>query len=219
LLDACRDAGVGMVVFPSSGGTVYGMAGGAEPFTEDASTEPVSSYGITKLTIEKYLALYRHMHGIDYRILRISNAYGEGQQPDRPQGLIGVVLQRLMVGRGITVWGDGSTVRDYVYAADVADAFVRAGRSQLRPEESRIFNIGSGEGHSVRQVLSLIEEVTGQRPEVTYAPARACDVARAVLSSRRAGAVLGWSSQVSLREGIERTSKWVSSTVGGSEER
>jgi UDP-glucose 4-epimerase len=213
LLEACRDAGVERVVFPSSGGTVYGGGHGIKAIEESASTDPITSYGISKLTVEKYLALYRHLYGLDFRVLRISNAYGEGQPADRPQGLIGVVLQRALSGDPITIWGDGSMIRDYVYAADAIDCCVRAAMTPLPDDAPRVFNVGSERGHSVHEVLSTVAEVTGRPLKVDYAPARACDLEYAVLSSRRARDLLHWSPQVSLREGISRT--WAATNEAG----
>lgn len=213
LLDACRDAGVETVVFPSSGGTVYGAADGTGVLTESHPTNPISSYGITKLALEKYLALYRHLHGLDYRVLRISNAYGEGQQPDRPQGLIGVVLRRIVAGEPVHVWGDGTVIRDYVYAGDVADCCLRASRTLLPASSPRIFNVGTEQGHSVSDVLATIVHVTGREPVVHYSPARSFDVLRSVLSSRVAGDVLGWHPQTTLEVGVARTWQWVLRTA------
>jgi UDP-glucose 4-epimerase len=213
LLDACVDAGVQTVVFPSSGGTVYGPATGGRDLTESHPTDPISSYGITKLAMEKYLALYRHLHGLDHRILRISNAYGEGQQPDRPQGLIGVVLRRIAAGEPIQVWGDGNVVRDYVYAGDVVDCCLRAARAALPADAPRIYNVGSQEGHSVADILRTVLTVTGREPTVHHTPARPFDVPRSVLSSRLAHEVLGWHASTPLDQGIARTWEWVLRTV------
>lgn len=219
LLDACCDAGVRTVVFPSSGGTVYGAAPGAGLLTESCPTNPTSSYGITKLVFEKYLALYRDLHGLDYRILRISNAYGEGQQPDRPQGLIGVALRRLAAGEPVQVWGDGSVVRDYIYAGDAIDCCLKAVYTSLPETSPRIFNVGSGEGLSVSDVLSAISRVTGREPVVHHGPARGFDVPRSVLSAELAREVLAWQPRTSLDEGIARTWQWVLRTAAMEEDR
>jgi UDP-glucose 4-epimerase len=219
LLDACRDAGVRTVVFPSSGGTVYGAVGGDGVVTESHPTNPISSYGITKLAFEKYLALYRHMHGLDYRVLRISNAYGEGQQPDRPQGLIGVVLRRIAAGEPVHVWGDGTVVRDYIYAGDAIDCCLRAASTALSDSSPRMFNVGTERGHSVSEVLATIASVTGREPVVEYTPARDLDVPRSVLSSRLAEDVLGWQPRTTLADGVARTWEWVLRTAAMEEDR
>jgi UDP-glucose 4-epimerase len=203
VLDACRLGRVGMVVFPSSGGTVYGSR--AEEFlTETSETEPICSYGITKLMFEKYLALYRHLYGLDYRVLRVSNAYGPGQPSDRPQGLIAVTMARTLADEGLTVWGDGSATRDYVYVDDVIEGFMAALRP-LPENASRTFNIASREGHTILEVLAEIEQVSGRRPDIIYAPPRDCDAQRVVLCNRRAEEELGWRPTVSLTEGVQQT--------------
>jgi UDP-glucose 4-epimerase len=167
--------------------------------------------------MEKYLALYRHLHGLDYRVLRISNAYGEGQQPDRPQGLIGVVLRRIAAGEPIQVWGDGQVVRDYVYAGDVVDCCMRAARTTLPADGPRIFNVGSQQGHSVSEILSTVFAVTGREPSVHHTPARRFDVPRSVLSSRLAHEVLGWQARTPLDQGVARTWQWVLRTAATEE--
>lgn len=212
LLDACRDAGVRMVVFPSSGGTVYGNAPDPHAPDENSLTDPISSYGISKLSVEKYLALYWHMHGLDYRILRISNAYGEGQQAERPQGLIGIALRKAAAGGVLTVLGSGSMTRDYVYAGDVVDCCVAAAQTPLGGSAPRVFNVGSGKAVSINDVLGVISAVTGQALKVEYRPARSCDVEHATLNTDRVRETLGWSPKTSLNEGIARTWKWVQSS-------
>jgi UDP-glucose 4-epimerase len=211
LLDACREAGVRAVVFPSSGGTVYGTAD-CEALDETCPTEPICSYGITKLALEKYLALHRRQHGLDYRVLRIANAYGEGQRVDRPQGLIGAALVKVARDEPIEIWGDGSVVRDYIYAGDVAECVLRAALAPLDADAPRVFNVGSGRGHSVRDVLTCVEAVTGRRVPVRYTGGRKFDADRVVLSSDRARQLLDWSPRVSLPEGLRRTWEWVRNT-------
>jgi UDP-glucose 4-epimerase len=203
LLEACRLERVGCVTFLSSGGTVYGGRH-HEPIVEAAPTEPICSYGITKLAVEKYLALYRHLHGLDYRILRVSNAYGEGQPTNRPQGLIGVAFDRLRRGEPIQIWGDGEAVRDYIHLDDIVSACVAAMR-HLPDGADRIFNVSAQIGYSIREVLATLEATTRRVPLVTYQSARACDLDRVVLSNARASQVLGWRPLVSLPEGVRRT--------------
>lgn len=111
LLEACVDAGVRKVIFASSGGTVYGVPERL-PIKEDHPTNPISSYGIVKLTIEKYLGLFHYLYGLDYAALRISNPYGPYQDPAGQQGAISVFLHRILSGQPIAIWGDGEIVRE-----------------------------------------------------------------------------------------------------------
>ena len=205
LLDACLAAGVRKVVFNSSGGTVYGVPG-MLPVREDHPTDPICSYGITKLTIEKYLDLYRRLHGLDYVALRVSNAYGEGQNPDRGQGAVAAFTARVARRQPIEVWGDGSVTRDYVHVEDVARALVMAAE---RTPQDRLLNVGSGVGTTLNELIDLIREVTGRDAEVRYTSGRAFDVPALVLDTHRIQEQIGWHPQVMLDEGLRRTWQWV----------
>jgi len=200
LLECCVEAGVRKVIFSSSGGTVYGPPRSL-PITEEHPTEPISSYGVVKLAIEKYLGLFRHLHGLDYAALRISNPYGPYQNPEGQQGAISVFLHRIHGGRPITIWGDGTVVRDYLYVSDLVEALVLAARVETR---AKVLNVGSGRGHSLNDLLRVISEVLGEEPEVQYLPARPLDVPENVLDMGRAKAELGWIPNVGLPEGIAR---------------
>ncbi len=206
LLDACVKAGVTRVVFLSSGGTVYGIPQHL-PISEEQPTNPICSYGITKLAVEKYIILYHHLFGLDYVILRGSNAYGERQRFEREQGAIGVFLSRLARGQPIAVWGDGSAVRDYVYVGDLASALAMAGGGVAGGQQ--IFNVGSGVGVSIEELVGTIEQVTGQKLERIYRPDRTFDVHQSVLDTRAIGHALGWKATVGLAEGIDRTWRWM----------
>ena len=127
LFDLARRSHTKKIVFASSGGTVYG-APTTVPIAEHHETSPVCSYGIHKLAVEHYLHLYHRLHGLNYSVLRVSNAFGERQRPTASQGAVTVFLDRALRGEAIVIWGDGSVVRDYVYVRDVADAFCRAAR-------------------------------------------------------------------------------------------
>lgn len=201
LLEECLRREVRRVVFLSSGGTVYGNPRSL-PVSEESPTEPLCSYGITKLAAEKYLALYRHLHGLDYVILRPSNPYGIRQDPQGAQGAVSVFLWRLARGESLEIWGDGSVVRDYLFIGDLVEGIYRASVSAA---ESRIFNLGSGRGVSLNQVLSAIRAVTGREPAVRYEEGRRFDVPAIYLDSGRAKRELGWEPATSLEEGIERT--------------
>ncbi|MBI5891202.1 MAG: NAD-dependent epimerase/dehydratase family protein [Nitrosomonadales bacterium] len=190
-----------LLIFASSGGTVYGRPQHT-PIPETHPTEPTCSYGIVKLAIEKYLALYRLLHGLDYRILRVANPYGPGQEANRAQGVVGTFLSRVVHGEPIEVWGDGSVVRDYLYVSDTVSALIQAAGYR---GEQRIFNIGSGGGHSVREIIAAVEQVTGKKAQASFTAARKFDVPVSVLDIARARKELGWQPNTDLSEGLRLT--------------
>jgi len=192
--------GVKKVVFISSGGTVYGIPRHV-PIGEDHPTNPISSYGITKLAIEKYLHLYRTLHGLDYTVLRLSNPFGERQRIQASQGAVAVFMGKVLRGETIEIWGDGSVVRDYIYIGDVAKAMVAAG---TYGGDEHTFNIGSGAGQSLNDILDGIEQVTGRKANRRYTAARAFDVPVSVLAIDRAKAALNWSPATPFLEGLRR---------------
>ncbi len=207
LLESCVAAGTRKVVYASSGGTVYGPPE-TTPIPEEHPTEPISSYGITKLAVEKYLHLFHHLHGLDYAALRISNPYGPYQDPEGQQGAIGVFLRRILAGRPITIWGDGSVVRDYLYVADLVEALELAAGKET---QHKILNIGSGHGVSLNRLIAGMAEVVGEQPPVEYLSPRSLDVPANVLDIGRAREELGWEPRVELTEGIARTWDWIRS--------
>jgi UDP-glucose 4-epimerase len=205
LLEACVDAGVRKVVFSSSGGTVYGVPK-TLPIAEEHPTDPITSYGIVKLGVEKYLGLFHRLHGLDYAALRISNPYGARQDPAGQQGAISVFFDRIRSGETITIWGDGQVVRDYLYVSDLVDALEAAA---LTETERKVFNVGSGLGVSLNELVALMGETAGAEPRVEYLPGRSFDVPASVLDVGRARAELGWSPKTDLREGLARTWRWI----------
>jgi UDP-glucose 4-epimerase len=209
LLDAMVERGVGRIVFISSGGTVYGRPKYL-PIDEAHPTDPLVSYGITKLAIEKYLLLYQRMRGIKATILRVANPYGERQRAETAQGAVGVFLHRALRGQAIEIWGDGSIIRDYLYVGDVADAFAKA--LEYGGEES-VFNIGSGVGVSLNELIPVIELAIGRKIERRYMPGRAFDVPASVLCNGLAKRELGWEPKVPLPEGIRLTQAWIDKTL------
>lgn len=204
-LDRLRAAPPRRLVFVSSGGTVYGVPRSL-PIPEDAPTEPISAYGINKLAIEKYLHLYARLHGLDACVLRVANPFGERQVSRRQQGVVAAFMHAAVAGEPLTIWGDGAVVRDYVYVGDVVTALLRAGTAERLG--SRIFNIGAGQGRSVRDVADAVEAVSGRRLERLFRPARPVDVPSVVLDVSRAREELGWVPATPWEEALERTYRW-----------
>lgn len=197
------------IVFISSGGTVYGSPNYL-PIDEQHPTNPQVSYGITKLAIEKYILLFERLHGIKAVILRLSNPYGERQRVETAQGAVAVFLQRALRRQALEIWGDGSVTRDYVYIGDVAEAFLRAAEYQ---GPLSIFNIGSGQGTSLNELLTKLEAVLGNDIERAYLPGRPFDVKLNVLDTRLAQQELAWSPRVTMDEGLARTADWIRRSV------
>jgi len=201
MLELARERTVRRIVFSSSGGTVYGRPRQI-PISEQHPTNPICSYGITKLTIEKYLSLYHDLYGLEYVVLRPANAYGEGQDASRQQGAVAAFLAHVQAGKPIVIWGDGSVVRDYVYVKDVARACALATEARV---QSAVFNIGTGQGTSLRELVEMIGQVTDVTPDVTYAPGRPVDVPVNILDASLAKQEMGWEPRVTLAEGLRRT--------------
>lgn len=204
LLQGAVIAGVQRVVYFSSGGTVYGQPHQI-PIPETHPTEPLCSYGIVKLATEKYLHLFQHLYGLDYLILRLSNPYGELQNPAGSQGFIAVALGKIASGEPIPIWGDGRTVRDYIYVKDAMDGVLAA---LAAPGHQRIYNVGSGAGVSLQQLITLIERVTGVTDTCHYLPPRPTDVSANVLDIGRLRQASGWQPCVDLETGIYHTWQW-----------
>ncbi|MEB3334916.1 MAG: NAD-dependent epimerase/dehydratase family protein [Cyanobacteriota bacterium] len=205
LLDEMRGIGIKKILFASSGGTVYGPTI-RTPIQEDHPTNPTTSYGITKLTVEKYLLLARDLHGLRPMILRIANPYGERQRVEYAQGVVAAFLQRALTGQPIEIWGDGSVIRDFLYVADVTKAIAAALAYQ---GDACIFNIGSGAGISLNSLVQILSEVLGRDLEVIHQPARSFDVKSNVLCCQRAQEELGWRADTSMAEGLRRTVAWL----------
>jgi UDP-glucose 4-epimerase len=187
-------------VLISSGGTVYGQPRYL-PVDEDHSTEPVSSYGTVKLACEQYVGLYARLHGLRACVLRCANVYGEGQPTDRRQGAVGTFLHHAIQDEPVVVFGDGATVRDYVYVGDVAAVVLAL---LERSHEASVLNVGSGRGTSLVQLIRLVEKITGKPVSIDRRPPREFDVHEIVLDIGRLRAILEL-EYTSLEEGVRRT--------------
>ena len=205
LLNAMVAKHVRKIVFISSGGTVYGNPTYL-PIDENHPTEPRVSYGITKLAIEKYLLMFQYQYGIKANILRVANPYGERQRVETAQGAVSVFLSKAVQNQPLEIWGDGSVTRDYLYISDVAEAF--AGAVDYDGAKS-VFNISSGVGTTLNELIDIIERVLGRAVVRHYRPGRSFDVPVSVLDNSLARQELGWEPRVNLEEGIAKTADWM----------
>lgn len=198
MLESCVKCNVKKVVFISSGGTVYGKADNC-PLEESTPTNPISSYGVQKVTIEKLLYLYHYMYGLDYRVVRLANPYGPYQRPNGILGAVTTFTYKALKGEEIVVYGDGSVVRDFIYIDDAVKAIITIATGE---SEHRIFNVGSGYGKSVKQVLDTIHETLGIEMKVTYEPGRKVDVPINYLDISRYERTYGKLHSIALEQGI-----------------
>jgi len=208
LLDACVRQNVKKVVFISSGGAVYGKKGTC-PIKEDTVTYPISSYGIQKITIEKLLYLYRYQKGLDYRIIRLANPYGPYQRPNGKLGVVTTFVYRALTDGMLEVYGDGSVTRDFIYIDDA----VRGIMNIVKGEHGvRIFNLGSGKGTSVQQVIDAIKATIRSDLTVEYIAGRTADVPVNYLDISRYEEFFGKFNPISLNDGILKTAEFMRSS-------
>ena len=208
LFECCVKHKIPKLVFASSGGAIYGVPERL-PILEESATNPISSYGIVKLALEKYLELYHTLHGLNYVSLRISNPYGPGQDPNKKQGVIAVFAAKMLQNMPITLLGKGDAVRDFVHVRDIARLFYLA----MVSKEQGVFNAGSGVGVSIADLIALMRIELGIVPNIIRLEARDCDVPATVLSCRKARNAFGWVPQIPLDQGIREYGAWLSKEI------
>ena len=199
---AAAEAGARRIVFFSTGGALHG-APRSLPANEDSPLAPDSVYGASKIAAEHELgALCRH-HGIELSVLRPGNIYGPGQDAAGESGVVAIFSSRMLVGEPVTIFGDGSQQRDYVYVDDVVEAALLAAE-----REPAVCAIGTGVGVSTQRIFDTLAELTGYGRPPVYAGERPGDHAAIYLDASRARAVWGWTPRTSLEEGMARTVEW-----------
>jgi UDP-glucose 4-epimerase len=202
LLERARAGGVARFVFASTGGAIYGEGAGRDlPLDEDSACLPDAPYGQSKLAAEGYLSLYQRLHGLETIALRLGNVYGPRQDPHGEAGVVAIFTTAMLEGRAPTVFGDGEQTRDYVYASDVAAAFVAASRASAAGP----LNIGTGTETSVLELGRRIAAAAGAEFAAEHAPARPGEVQRIAIDASRAASELGWRASTSLERGVELT--------------
>ncbi len=208
VLEAAREHGVSRFVFASTGGAIYGEVPEGQRATEAWAPRPLSPYACSKLAFEGYLEAYRHEHGLEYTILRYANVYGPRQDPHGEAGVVAIFSQRLAAEQPIQInarreTGDAGCVRDYVSVRDVVRANLLAVEGKL---ESRILNVGTGEGTTTLALAEAIEAALGVSASRTFGARRAGDVERSVREPGPELAAPG--APTSLAEGIAETVRW-----------
>ncbi len=211
LLEGGREGTLRRAIFASSGGVVYGESA-ALPHPEAAPKLPVSPYGVSKLASEFYLAAYAQLHGLEVVSLRYANVFGPRQNPHGEAGVVAIFGSRLLAGQALTIYGDGSQTRDYVYVGDVVNANMCATRWRVPPVRSVddvAVNVGTAIETSVTELAHALLEATGVTVPIEHAPARAGELQRSAVSVEKAAREWGWRPEVSLGEGLKRTYEWI----------
>ncbi len=208
LLEAVRAVATSpRFVFASTGGAIYGDFV-TPPNAESAPKDPDSPYGIAKLAVEHYLAYYGRLHGIEGVVLRYANVYGPRQDPHGEAGVVAIFCARLLDGRPLTVFGDGTQTRDYVHVKDVAAANVAAATVALPAAgrlDLRAMNIGTGAETSVITLAETLRRVSGRPGRIEFAPARLGEQLRSAVSVAKAQHLLGWKPACTLDGGLKET--------------
>ncbi|MBI4298762.1 MAG: NAD-dependent epimerase/dehydratase family protein [Chloroflexi bacterium] len=212
VLENARKYGVEKVVFPSSGGTIYGEPEYL-PCDEGHPIRPLSPYAAAKYAVETYIQLYRVTYGLSYTILRYSSVYGPRQDPYGEAGVIAIFAQAMLDGRVPTINGSGEQERDFLYIDDVVEANLMV----MSGGEGQILNIGTGRGTSVNSIFQQLKDIIRYSKEAVHGPPKPGEVFRICLGISKAQCDLGWLPRVSLQEGLQRTVdhfRSLSSTAG-----
>ena len=204
LIESARKHGLKRVVFSSSGGAIYGEQD-EFPCTEEHPKRPVSPYGVAKAATEAYLFFYKVEYGIDYLALRFGNVYGPRQDPHGEAGVIAIFCGRILDGQSVTIYGDGTQTRDYVYVGDVVRAVAAAGKSSA---SGIAVNIGTGIETNVNDLYSTLAAIADFPTKAEHAAARPGEQKRSVISPARAEKELGWRPEKKLADGLEETFKY-----------
>lgn len=200
LLQNCIKFNVKKFLFASTGGAVYGEQK-KFPCNEKHPLQPVSPYGITKLTLEKYLFYYALQFGLNYTILRYANVYGPRQNPEGEAGVVAIFSNMLLQNKQPIINGDGKQTRDYIYVDDVARANIKG----IKHKKNNIFNIGTGIETDVNKLFTNINELTGNKAKEKHGPAMPGEQQRSVIDYTNARILLNWKPEISLNLGLELT--------------
>ena len=200
LLDIMRSYNVDKIVYLSSGGAVYGEQS-VIPIPETAPTNPVSPYGIAKLTIEKIIHMYWHLYGLSYCIFRPSNVFGPRQNLQKKQGVISIFIRQVLESKPIEIWGSSSIRKDYIYIDDCISAMIKS----LSYQDSCLFNLGSSVGISLEEIFNYIFQIHGSSVDIIYKSSISHDVPLSILDTTKLRQVLQWECKTEFTLGVKNT--------------
>ena len=208
LLEAAVRHGTRKVIFASSGGAVYGEQQ-MFPAPESHPTQPLSPYGISKLTGEHYSAYYKHVAGLGYAILRFGNVYGPRQEPEGEAGVVAIFNQKMLKEEQPLINGNGLQTRDYVFVEDVVKATVGV----MPPNIQGIFNVGTGKESSVNEIFHQIKVLTNSECKEIHGPEKKGEQIRSVLDCTKLRTELDWEPTIELEEGLQLTVEFFKGVV------
>jgi UDP-glucose 4-epimerase len=209
ILDKCVENNIKKFIFCSSGGTVYGNHD-ITPISEDCVCEPISSYGLVKHSIEMYIKYFSKKYDLNYEILRVSNPYGYGQFPDGSQGVIPIFIKNILNNIEIQVFGDGTSVRDYIYIDDFIDLNLKL---LTINQKNNTLNIASGKGISINDLIRKIEFQISKTAKIKYLPKRKFDVSKVHLNINKVKQVYNWEPKIDLDNGLKTTLNWMKNFI------
>lgn len=193
------------VVFASTA-AAYGDVGIEDlPIKENRGIAPMSFYGLTKTTVEKYLQLYHTLFSLDYVALRFANVYGERQGDRGEGGVISIFAKRIAMDQPITIFGDGTQTRDFIYAGDIASGILAA---LTTSHANTVYNLSTSTETSLNTLVNLCGKVAGKDVTTIFADKKPADIYRSALDNQKAIKGLVWQPKVSLTEGMARTYRY-----------
>lgn len=210
MLEGASAGNVRRVVFASSGGVLYGEAD-AVPTPETAPKRPISPYGVSKLAGEHYLRCLAGLRGFEHASMRYANVFGPRQDPKGEAGVVSIFVDRGRRGEPLTIYGDGTQTRDYVFVRDVARANYLAATAELPPNgghDDLAFNVGTSREISVRELAGIVIDAAGSSSDVVFEGPRDGELARSALDTTRARSILGWEPQYSFEQGFQELLAW-----------
>lgn len=202
LLESVRKSKVARIVFSSTAASYGDVDTNELPILESQKLNPMSFYGLSKVTAEKYIAMYHNLYGLNYVVLRFANVYGERQGDGGEGGVISIFTKNLANNKGITIFGDGEQTRDFVYAGDIARGIIAALKTD---NVNTAYNLSNETETSLRELVSVLSDIKGENIIPSYEKERPGDIRRSVLSAKKAARGLSWSAKVGLKEGLLKT--------------
>ena len=206
ILEACKNTKVKKIIFASSGGTIYGECGSKAP-DEKAFANPLSPYGVAKLSVEHYIKAYSELYGLKYTILRYANVYGPRQDVNGEAGVVAIFIGRMSQNKEFFIFGDGKQLRDYVYVKDVVSANIKS----LTKGNNEVINIGTNKTTSVTKLAQELSKIIGYKNKPVFKPKRNGELFKSFLNISKAKRVLGWQPKVDIIKGLKNTVEYFKS--------